>query len=161
MIKAIANHVSKGESIEAPTSPRHATSISSELRKPFQHPVVSLWHFNMFRPAAACAGSVQTPMTKGLVRFVSRNSRPSSCTLSNPTVQPHQQQLSPRVLRRNFHSTTSQIRPLSTMSPSKEYRLLCLENPLLGKPLSQPRNHLHTGQTPSLGPRTPPKAVLP
>lgn len=48
--------------------------------------------------------------------------RSTSSTATPPSQRP-----------RHFHATTARASQLSKMAASKQYRLLCLENPLLGK----------------------------
>lgn len=83
-----------------------------------------------------------TPFARGLPRFsslpgfASRSAgrgffsphprcfplRSTSSTATPPSPRP-----------RHFHATTAAASQLSRMAASKQYRLLCLENPLLGK----------------------------
>lgn len=85
-----------------------------------------------------------TPFAHGLPRVVSlpgavtRAYRgifsprcPSSKHFFNPTFAVPR--VSPAQRSRQFHATSAAASQLSRMAASKQYRLLCLENPLLGK----------------------------
>lgn len=62
------------------------------------------------------------------------NNNPTKALFSATT--PHQNHYN-RYTRYSTRSTNSQRRQLSKMAATKEYRLFCLENPLLGKSFSK------------------------
>lgn len=76
---------------------------------------------------------------RGLCRIVSTETRtsarafsphlhgPSNLRVLNPAIS-----LALAQRRRPFHSPTNTVHPFNEMAASKEYSLLCLENPLLG-----------------------------